>query len=135
MRKLFKWTAAALLLSSLFTACASLTSADEQTISITTDCKGRKLPTACVATNGTQTFSFNTPATIKVKRNPKDIQITCQGGLLGDSASKTAASIGLPFYGNILIGGGLGAMADIQSNKIFEYPSAINVEPAICKYF
>ena len=135
MINIYKSLLCVLFAASVMSSCASLTIADEQIVSITTDCKGRKMPTACVASNGTETVAFDTPAKVKVKRSPNDLRIACQGGLLGDAAYKSPASVGLPFYGNILIGGGIGALADMQTNKIYEYPSAINIEPAICKYF
>ena len=119
---------------SMLCSCASLTTPDEQIISITTDCKGRELPTACIASNGTETYNFETPAEVKIKRSPNNLRIACRGGLLDHATYTSSPAIGLPFYGNIFIGGGLGALADIQSNKIYEYPSAINIEPVICKY-
>ena len=135
MKNIYKPLSCVLFAASVLSSCATLTTADEQIISITTDCKTRKMPTACVASNGNEIVTFDTPAKVKIKRSPNDLKIACQGGLLGDAAYKSSASIGLPFYGNIFIGGGIGALADMQANKIYEYPSAINVEPAICKYF
>ena len=135
MTNIYKSLPCILLAASVLSSCASLTTGDEQIISITTDCKTRKMSTACVASNGNEIVTFDTPAKVKIKRSPNDLKIACQGGLLGDAAYKSSASIGLPFYGNIFIGGGIGALADMRTNKIYEYPSAINVEPAICKYF
>jgi glutamate-1-semialdehyde aminotransferase len=55
MTNIYKSLPCILLVASVLSSCASLTTGDEQIISITTDCKARKMPTACVASNGTET--------------------------------------------------------------------------------
>jgi len=121
-------------LAIMLSGCATLISSDEQSVEVTTNCQSRKISTICVARNDKGTWRFETPAQVVIKKSASNLMITCQGGLLGDSGQFSTSVLGLPIFGNILIGGGMGALVDAGSPKIYEYPSTINVEPAMCKF-
>ena len=121
-------------LACLLSGCASLIAGEEQYIEITTNCQSRKMSTVCVARNDKGSWRFETPARFVVKKSMADLLISCQGGLLGDAVQFSTSALGLPIFGNLLIGGGLGALVDARTAKIWEYPSKINVEPGMCKF-
>ena len=88
----------------------------------------------CVARNDKGSWRFETPASFVVKKSMTDLLISCQGGLVGDSVQFSTSALGLPIFGNVFIGGGIGALIDAKTDNIWEYPSQINVEPAMCKF-
>jgi hypothetical protein len=118
----------------ILSGCATLISDDEQRLEITTNCQSRKMSMVCVARNDKGSWRFETPASFVVKKSMTDLLISCQGGLVGDSVQFSTSALGLPIFGNVFIGGGIGALIDAKTDNIWEYPSQINVEPAMCKF-
>jgi hypothetical protein len=118
----------------ILAGCATVLSSTEQYIQITTACRGVRMPTACVASNDKGRWLFDTPSTLKIKKSADDLIVSCQGGLLGQYTFKAVSTASLPMWGNIVAGGGIGAIVDMQNSTGFEYPATIVVQPAICKF-
>jgi len=114
--------------------CATLLSGTDQVIQITPVCRGIRMPTTCVASNDKGRWVFETSNGVQIKKSADDLTITCQGGLLGNYSFKAISTATLPMWGNIIAGGGIGAIVDMQSSTAFAYPSTIVYEPAICKF-
>jgi hypothetical protein len=68
-----------------------------------------------------------TPATVNVRRSSKDLQITCvkSGDVDGRGVAISRANAGLA--GNILIGGGIGAIIDHNKGTAYTYPQWVQV--------
>jgi len=114
--------------------CATLMSGTDQVIQVTTVCRGVRMPTTCVASNDKGRWVFETSSTVQIKKSADDLTITCQGGLLGNYSFKAISTATLPMWGNIIAGGGIGAVVDIKSSTAFEYPTRLVLEPALCKF-
>lgn len=114
--------------------CATLLSGTDQVIQVTTVCRGIRMPTTCVASNDKGRWIFETPNAVQIKKSADDLTITCQGGLLGNYSFKATSTATLPMWGNIIAGGGIGAVVDMQNSTAFEYPVRMVFEPAICKF-
>lgn len=114
--------------------CATLLSGTDQVIQVTTVCRGIRMPTTCVASNDKGRWVFETSTVVQIKKSSDDLTITCQGGLLGNYSFKAISTATLPMWGNIIAGGGIGAVVDMQNSTAFEYPKRIVYEPAICKF-
>ena len=71
--------------------------------------------------------TFKTPATVSVRRSSKDLQITCvkTGEVDGRGVAISRANGGLA--GNILIGGGIGAIIDHNKGTAYTYPQWVQV--------
>ena len=131
--KLINLIAAASAVSLFTTGCASVISGNAQSIYVTTECRGRSMPAACTATNDQGSWRFNTPANMLIKKSSEDLLISCKSGLFGDFSYKVTSSPGIPMLGNLLIGGGIGAVIDVGNSAGFEYPESISLEAPICK--
>jgi hypothetical protein len=92
------------------------------------------MPTTCVASNDKGHWIFAAPNIVQIKKSAGDLTISCQGGLVGNYAFKVVSSATLPMWGNIVAGGGVGALVDLQNSTAFEYPTNIILEPNICKF-
>ena len=125
--------AAASAVSLFTTGCASVISGNAQSIYVTTECRGRSMPAVCTATNDQGSWRFNTPANMLIKKSSEDLLISCKGGLLGDFSYIVTSFPGIPMLGNLIIGGGIGAVIDVNNSAAFEYPEIISLEAPVCK--
>ena len=108
--------------------CASLFSDASQPVSIDTpSCKAAK----CRATNADGVYyAAETPATIVVNKAFGDLTVICEkGDERATSVHKSSATA--TTFGNILMGGPVGALIDAGSGKGYQYPSMI-INPLSC---
>jgi len=82
---------------------------------------------SCLLENDKASQTIATPITANVRRSDKDLQITCtKGGELdGKAAAVSRANAGLA--GNIILGGGIGAIVDHNRGTAYTYPQWIRV--------
>jgi hypothetical protein len=71
--------------------------------------------------------NIKTPATVNVRRSSKDLQITCvkAGETDGRGVAISRANGGMA--GNILLGGGIGAIIDHNKGTAYSYPEWMQV--------
>lgn len=71
--------------------------------------------------------NIKTPVTVNVRRSSKDLQITCAkaGELDGRGVAISRANGGLA--GNIIFGGGIGAIIDHNKGTAYTYPQWVQV--------
>lgn len=114
MKTIFVATAALLL-----TGCASLMTADEQSIKVVSS---TNTPIEVTIDDKTTT----TPGTVVVLRDGKDKVVTsaaagCQ------NATPVKKSVTPVFFGNIVIGGLLGSTTDASTGKMWDYQDSVEV--------
>lgn len=109
--------------------CASITGSTTQNISIQTrEANGKEVSEAkCELINKKGTYFVTTPGTISISRSNDDLQVTCrkdgfENGRVG-VVSDTKGSM----FGNIVLGGGIGAIIDHNNGSAYEYPSFVQV--------
>lgn len=106
-------------------ACASIMDGTQQSLSV------RAVETdkaKCELTNDKgKWYVGETPGTVTVHRAYGDLIVTCRkdGWPSGTTAAKSSTK-GMAF-GNILIGGGIGAGVDMANGSAYDYPSEILV--------
>ncbi|RZJ16106.1 MAG: hypothetical protein EOO54_17685 [Haliea sp.] len=68
-----------------------------------------------------------TPATVNVRRSSKDLQVTCvkPGEIDGRGVAISRANAGMA--GNIIFGGGIGAIIDHNKGTAYTYPEWVQV--------
>jgi hypothetical protein len=120
------FAAAALCLAS---GCASITGTTNQSVSIKTlEPAGRELSgAACELTNSKGKWFLTTPGSTMITRSNDDMQVICnkQGHEPG-RASVVSATKG-SMFGNIVFGGGIGAIVDHNTGAAYEYPTFFQV--------
>ena len=108
---------------SLITNCASITSGDTQTVAISTPLC---VKATCEIVNGQgQYYVAMTPGMVQINQSASDLVITCSKNDISkviSVASGTARST----LGNILLGGGIGALYDMQTGAAYKYDSNID---------
>lgn len=110
--------------------CASIVSGQNQVISVDTPgCEGAK----CELTNDKgKWYVTQTPGTTIVNRSYNNLQVVCnKEGFPTATTSIPSTTKGMAF-GNILLGGIIGAGVDVNSGAAYDYPQSISV-PINCK--
>lgn len=113
--------------SVMATGCASIVNDTTQPMRV--DALSGGLPVAgvpCVATNDYGTSQFKTGDTFQARRSSKDLDITCtgpQGTAKGRAISRANAGLA----GNILLGGGIGAIVDHNRGTAYTYPTWVRL--------
>lgn len=121
---------AALAALTLLTAgCSSITGTTGQSVSLQTrDKAGAEVPgAACELSNSKGKWFVTTPGSIQIRRSNDDMMVQCSktGYETGQAAvvSDTKGSM----FGNIIFGGGIGAVIDHNTGSAYEYPTLIQV--------
>ena len=109
--------------------CASITGTTNQNISVQTkESTGAELVGAsCELINKKGKWFITTPGTVGISRSNDDIQVSCmKDGYLQGEQGIVSDTKGMMF-GNIIFGGGIGAIIDHNSGAAYEYPSVIQI--------
>ena len=119
-----------LALSIFATGCSTITgSGTSQSMSVQTyladgqDVEGVK----CEMNNDEGTWFVLTPGSAFVHRYNKDLQVVCKKtGIDVGTASIVSRTKG-NMFGNIILGGGIGAIVDHNNGSAYEYPSLVKI--------
>ena len=119
----------ALALQSLLTGCASITKDSNQPVKIETYSKSNQaiLGAKCTAKNERGEWSATTPNAVNVHRSGQNLLVSCEkeGEVPGIATVISRANGGM--FGNILFGGGIGAIIDHNKGTAYSYPDWIRV--------
>jgi hypothetical protein len=109
--------------------CASITGTTNQSVSIQTLEQGGKEVSGalCEMTNSKGKWFITTPGSSMITRSNDDMQVVCKkDGIEPGRASVVSATKG-SMFGNIILGGGIGAIIDHNTGAAYEYPSFFQV--------
>lgn len=131
MNKLFSTktvAAAAIIISSLLTGCASIVNGSNQVVSVEARNKGEMVSGAsCKLQNDKGVFYVTTPGTVTLRRAYDDLVVKCEkDNIMPGLATVKSSTKGMAF-GNILFGGIIGAAVDAGSGAAYDYPSLITI--------
>jgi hypothetical protein len=115
--------------TSLLTGCASITKDSNQPVQIETYSKENKLVSGakCTAKNERGEWTTTSTGTVSVHRSGQNLVVTCikEGEEAGHGTAISRANGGM--FGNILFGGGIGAIIDHNKGTAYSYPDWIRV--------
>lgn len=123
-------SATAALCALLLSSCASITTGQNQTVSVETPlCPA----VTCRLVNKDGTFFVaSTPGTVMVNRSCGDLTIQCSKAGETDYLMTVDSSVKAMAFGNLLFGGIIGVGVDAVTGAACEYPSLIPV-PMDCR--
>jgi len=113
----------------LTSGCSTITQSENQRLSITASHEGQPLADAdCSLTNDRGTWTTKAPAQVDVRKSGENLSVVCKkegfvDGLL-TAISRAAGSM----WGNIIFGGGIGAIIDHNKGTGYDYPNTLPVE-------
>ena len=109
--------------------CATITTGQNQSLSVETRAKGVAVAGAsCQLANDKGVWFVSTPGSVMVNRAYGDLSVKCThekfppGTMIVRSTTKGMA------FGNILVGGIIGAAVDVGTGSAYDYPSLITLE-------
>jgi hypothetical protein len=105
--------------------CASITGSELQSIMVTTAEKsGSAVAGAdCKLESPKGSWSVKTPGNVMVLRSPEDMQVECKKGDAVPGLAKLISRAHGGMWGNIIFGGGIGAIIDHNKGTGYEYPN------------
>ena len=109
--------------------CASVTTSAMQPLSVKTKSKSGTpvVQAKCTLKNEKGEWSVVTPNTVSVHKAGGNLAVNCKKPGLTDGNARAISRAGAGMYGNIIIGGGIGALIDHSSGKAYVYPDKINI--------
>lgn len=114
----------------LTTGCASITGSEMQQLSLTT--KGEDTKTVegvkCKLQNDKGTWEATSPGFVNVRRSSEDLTVECKKDGEKDGLLKAISRAAGSMFGNIIFGGGIGAMIDHNKGTGYNYPDALPVQ-------
>jgi hypothetical protein len=112
----------------LITGCASITGSKNQPVSVTAICDAEQVHGAsCTITNDKGVSYATTPGTAFVHKSVGDLSVTCIKDKVNSNPVIVKSSNNANIWGNILLGGPIGAVIDAGTGAGFDYPNAVNV--------
>ncbi|HEX7633843.1 MAG TPA: hypothetical protein VF427_01025, partial [Noviherbaspirillum sp.] len=125
LKKVFAIAAAAV----LSTGCASIVNDSNQPIKLetkTTD--GQAVSGAsCTLSNDYGTVNAKSGDTVSIHRSSKDLDITCTHPDNPNATARAISRANAGLAGNILLGGGIGAIIDHNKGTAYTYPTWIQL--------
>jgi hypothetical protein len=81
----------------------------------------------CKTENDYGALTVKTPGTLQVRRSSKDLQITCTKASTKDAKGTAISRANAGLAGNIIIGGGIGALIDHTKGTAYTYPQWVRL--------
>lgn len=113
----------------LASGCASITSDKTQSLAITTQTTDGKLveKAKCSLKNDKGNWQIETPGTVAVHRSAEDIVVECKKDGVPDGVTRGISRAAGGMWGNIVFGGGVGAIIDHSNGTGYNYPNDLPV--------
>ncbi len=109
--------------------CSSITGTVNQSVSVQTiDAVGKEVTgSACELNNNKGKWFITSPGSTVITRSNDNLLVMCQKAPAIGRASVVSATKG-SMFGNILFGGGIGAIIDHNNGSAYEYPAFFQVQ-------
>ena len=121
-------TYASSLLILLATGCASITGDTTHPMRVDTLAAGKSVRGAdCKVTNDYGQVSIRSGDTTQVRRSSKDLDIACVSAEQGEARGRAVSRVNAGMAGNIIFGGGIGAIIDHNKGTAYTYPSWVQL--------
>ena len=118
-----------ILIGIMASGCASITGTTKQNLSVQTiGPDGKEIrDAACILANSRGKWTVSSPGSVTVTPSNDALDVTCnQRGSKPGRASVLSVTNGA-ILGNIILGGGVGALVDYNTGAAFSYPTSIHV--------
>lgn len=113
-----------------FTGCASIVNDTTQPIKIETKASDGTLVAGaeCQVSNDYGSTSVKSGATSQIRRSSKDMDIVCKHPQNADASARAISRANAGLAGNIIFGGGIGAIIDHNKGTAYTYPTWVQLE-------
>ncbi len=110
--------------------CASITSSEMQTVALNTTTKdGHTVKNAkCTLKNDKGEWEAKSPGLVSVHRSAEDLMVECKSDEAEDGLLRAISRAAGGMWGNIIFGGGIGAIIDHTKGTGYNYPDDLPVK-------
>jgi len=121
---------ALVLVSALSGGCASITGTTNQSVSVqTVDAAGKEVTGgACELNNNKGKWFITSPGSTTITRSNDDLIVLCKKETYAPGRASVVSATKGSMFGNILFGGGIGAIIDHNNGSAYEYPAFFQVQ-------
>jgi len=118
-----RWIAA--FVCALTNGCATIVTDAGQSLRVETfSGQGEEVKGAlCRLENDNGQFSVVTPGAVTVRKSSDDLLIVCTEASQTDAKAVVRSRVGVGIFGNIIFGGGVGAIIDHAKGSAYNYPT------------
>lgn len=111
------------------TGCASIVNETTHPMKIETKTGSGEMVAGadCKLTNDYGTVSAKSGETTQVRRSSKDLDIVCKDPSNPDASARAISRANGGMWGNIILGGGIGAIIDHNKGTAYTYPTWIQL--------
>lgn len=115
--------------AALLSGCASVTGSTTQSVSVQTREMeiGELRGAVCELANSKGRWFVTTPGSVMIHRSNDDMQVYCSKAGYETGRTSVVSATKAEMFGNILVGGVIGAVIDHNSGSGYEYPGFIQV--------
>ena len=112
------------------TGCASITGSEMQQLSLSTKGQDEKSidGVKCKLQNDKGTWEATSPSFVNIRRSAEDLTVECKKDGQMDGILKAISRAAGSMFGNIIFGGGIGAIIDHNKGTGYNYPDSLPVE-------
>ncbi|MFA7242836.1 MAG: hypothetical protein WC091_22245 [Sulfuricellaceae bacterium] len=108
--------------------CSTLTQSEGQSLSLTASFQGKPVDPECRLKNDKGSWDSKAPANITVRKSNEDLEVTCKKEGMPDGLLKAISRAAGSMFGNIIFGGGIGAIIDHSKGTGYDYPDQLPVK-------
>lgn len=111
------------------TGCASIVNETTHPMKVETARADGSLVTGadCRLTNDYGPFTVKSGETLQIRRSNKDLDIVCRQAEQPDAAARAISRANAGLAGNIIFGGGIGAIIDHSKGTAYTYPTWVRL--------
>lgn len=119
-----------LLATFLSGGCATITSSEMQPVTVTTHTEqGQPVEKArCILKNDKGDWQVDSPGFVSVRRSSEDLIVECKKDGQPDGLLRAISRAAAGMFGNIIFGGGIGAIIDHGKGTGYNYPFTLPVK-------
>jgi hypothetical protein len=108
--------------------CSTIVSSNNQTVTVKAMHENREVDgSKCTLTNSKGQWTTVTPQSVTIRKSFGDLTVECRKSQAFGSKMVKSSAEGSTF-GNIIIGGGVGALVDAGTGNGYSYPDSIVVD-------
>ena len=108
--------------------CSTITQSESQSLALTASYEGKSVDPTCQIRNDKGSWDSKAPANVTVRKSGEDLEVTCKKEGMPDGLLKAISRAAGSMWGNIIFGGGIGAIIDHNKGTGYDYPDQLPVK-------
>ena len=97
-------------------------------MALTAAYESKPVEASCQLKNDKGSWHAKTPSNVTVRKSNEDLEVTCKKEGMPDGILKAISRAAGSMFGNIVFGGGIGAIIDHSKGTGYDYPNQLPVK-------